>query len=243
MDFRPIKSRKIYEEIVEQIKHLMGEGNLKPGDKLLSERELADKLQVSRTSVREALRALEMMGFVTIKPGEGTFVKETCTDSIIHPLAIFISIEKGSFLEIYEVRKILETASARLAAQRCSILELERMEQILKDMEKAFEETDSEKGETSDAEFHFAIAEATQNTWLQRLMHTISDTVHRSISAAREQIFLTPRNAPKILEQHRKIFEAIRKRDPVTAEQAMLEHLTFAEAEYLKHVPMKTPDI
>ena len=87
MDFKPIKAKKIYEEIVEQIRLLMAGGELKPGDKLLPERELADRLQVSRASVREAIRALEMMGFVEIRPGDGTFVRDRNTDEIIQPLS------------------------------------------------------------------------------------------------------------------------------------------------------------
>jgi len=136
MEFRPIRPRKIYEEIVEQIKDLMAEGDLKPGDKLLSERELAERLQVSRASVREALRALEMMGFVEIRTGEGTFVREACSDAIIQPLAMFISIERGNFFEIYEVRKIFETAAARLAAERATSDELQKIAEALRQMEE-----------------------------------------------------------------------------------------------------------
>jgi GntR family transcriptional repressor for pyruvate dehydrogenase complex len=234
MDFRPIQAKKIYEEIVEQIRQLIENGSLKPGDKLLSERELAEKLQVSRASVREALRALEMMGFVEIKTGEGTFVKESSTEGIIQPLAMFISIEKGAFFEISEIRKIFETAAAHLAAERATPGDLAKIEENLERMKAALAEDDSEKGEDSDAAFHFSIAEATQNSWLLRLLNTISDSFHKTVSAARRQLYMTPGHPRILIEQHTKIYKAIRDRNPDLAEKAMLEHLNFAEASMAK---------
>ena len=234
MDFRPIQTKKIYEQIVEQIRQLMENGNLKPGDKLLSERELAEKLQVSRASVREALRALEMMGFVEIKVGGGTFIKESSTEGIILPLAMFISIEKGSFFEIYEIRKIFETAAAHLAAERATPVDLAKIEVNLERMKAAMEEDDSEKGEDMDAAFHFSIAEATQNSWLFRLLNTISDSIHKTISAARRQLYMTPGHPQILIEQHTDIYRAIRDRNPDLAEKAMLDHLNFAEAAMAK---------
>lgn len=236
MDLRPIKSRKIYEEIVEQIKRLMADGDLKPGDRLLSERELAEQLQVSRASVREALRALEAMGFLEIKTGGGTFIKETCANDIILPLAMFISIEKGSLFEIYEIRQIFETAAARLAARRATLIDLAKIEENLKKLEEGLDNFDSEKGEDSDTAFHFAIAEATQNSWLLRLLHTISDSFHKTVSAARKQLYLTPGNAQVLIIQHRRIYEAIRDANPHLAEKAMLDHLAFAEAAMAKNL-------
>lgn len=234
MDFRPIKPKKIYEEIVDQIKTLMAEGDLKPGDKLLSEREFAEKLQVSRASVREALSALEMMGIVEIKTGEGTFVKETSADAIIQPLAMFISMERGSFFEIYEVRKIIESAAVSLAAQRATEAEINKIEEALEKMIRMVHDT--EQGEHCDTAFHYAIAEATHNSWLIRLMRTISDSFHRTVSAARLNLFRTPGNMEKLAAQHRKIFEAIRDKNPELAQQAMLQHLTFAESEMAKKI-------
>ena len=112
MDVKPIKTKKIYEEIVEQIKELFAQGDLKPGDKLLSEREFAERLQVSRASVREALSALEAMGLIEIKPGEGTFIRQMGVSSIIEPLALLLLMEKDQVFELFELRKILEVEAA-----------------------------------------------------------------------------------------------------------------------------------
>jgi GntR family transcriptional regulator, transcriptional repressor for pyruvate dehydrogenase complex len=240
MELRPIKTKRIYEDIIEQIKILLSNGVLKPGDKLLSERELAEKLSVSRASVREAIRALEMMGFVEIKVGGGTFVKKTSSDSIIQPLAMFIAVERGSFFEIYEIRKIFETASAYLASERATTDDLAKIEDILKKMKKGMSSKDSEKGEDLDMAFHFAIAESTHNFWLLRLLNTISESFHKTVSAARKQLFLTPGHPEKLMKQHYKIFQAIRDKDPRLARKCMMEHLNFAESEMAKSLKIKS---
>ena len=101
MDLTPIRTKRLYEEIVEQIRQLISDGKLKPGDKLLAERELADRFQVSRASVREAIRTLEMLGVIDIRPGEGTFIRETEADDIIRPLPALIG---PSSVTIHPVR-------------------------------------------------------------------------------------------------------------------------------------------
>jgi GntR family transcriptional repressor for pyruvate dehydrogenase complex len=236
MDFKPIKTKKIYEEIVEQIRRLMAGGELKPGDKLLPERELAERLRVSRASVREGIKALEMMGFVEIKPGDGTFVRDTNTNDIIQPLAMFLAVEKSSLLDMFEIRRIFETATARMAAERASEDEVGRVETALENMKKSFNAQDSEKGEEYDTAFHYILVEATHNSLLIRLFRTIAEDFSRAVSAARRQLYIHEDNSKKILDQHRRIYEAIKNHDPNMASQAMLEHLTYAEGEMTKRM-------
>ena len=234
MDLKPIKTKKIYEEIVEQIRQLMADGNLKAGDKLLSERELAERLQVSRASVREAIRSLELMAFVEIKPGEGTFVRSQNTNDIILPLAMFLAVEKSSFLEMFEIRRVLETATSSMAAERATEEEIEQIRVAYEKMEESISFRDSEKGEEYDTIFHYAIAEATHNGLLIRLYRTISEDFSRTISTARRYLFIDEQNPQIILDHHKKIYEAIRDHNPKKASEAMLEHLTFAEEEMSK---------
>jgi len=236
MEFKPIKAKKIYEEIVEQIKQLMAGGELKPGDKLLPERELAERLQVSRASVREAIRALEMMGFVEIRPGDGTFVRDTNTDDIIQPLAMFLAVEKTSLLEMFAIRMIFETATARMAAEQASEEEVGEIKTALEKMIESLNVQDSEKGEEYDTAFHYAVAEATHNGLLIRLFRTITEDFSRAVSAARRQLYTDAHNPQKIIDQHRRIYEAIKNHNPDLAAQAMLEHLTYAEQEMTKRM-------
>ena len=112
MGIEPIKSTRIYEAIVRQVKAMIAEGRLKSGDQLPPERDLAEKFVVSRTSVREALRALESLGLIEIRPGEGTFVREVSVESLIEPLALLMLSQREAIGELFEARRLLEPSIA-----------------------------------------------------------------------------------------------------------------------------------
>lgn len=237
MDFTPIKTKRLYEEIVEQIKQLITDGKLKPGDKLLAERDLAERFQVSRASVREAIRTLEMLGIIDIRPGEGTFVRSTETDDIIRPLAMFLAVERNSLLDMFEMRRIFETATAGLAAERATLEELDQIGSTLANMQERLNVQDSEKGEEYDAAFHYAVAEATHNSLLTKLFKTVSEEFAKANSVARRQLYHDNiQNAQRIIDQHSEIYTAIRARSPQAASEAMLAHLNFAEGELRKWI-------
>lgn len=231
MDLKPIRTKKIYVEIVEQIKELFATGNLRPGDKLLSERELAERLQVSRASVREALSALEAMGLLEIRPGEGTFIRQTNVDSIIEPLALLLLVEKDQIRELYEVRKIMEVETAGLAALRARPEEVERMGSIVTRMEWDLHRGDL--GEIADLDFHLAIAEMADNSILLRLMNTISDSMRQILKTARASLYAEPENARVLLMQHRAVMKAIETQEYEGAKKAMFDHLVFVEGSLL----------
>jgi len=237
MEFSPIKTKRLYEEIVEQIKQLITEGRLKPGDRLLAERELAEQFQVSRASVREAIRTLEMLGVIDIRPGEGTCVRGTETDDIIRPLAMFLAVERSSLLDMFEMRRIFETATAGLAAERATEEELDHIGAMLEKMRERLNVLDPEKGEEYDAAFHYAVAESTHNSLLTKLFKTVSEEFAKANSVARRQLYHDNiQNAQKIIDQHSEILEAIRSRSPKAASEAMLGHLIFAEGELRKWI-------
>src|SRR5512133_1696665 len=237
MDLTPIKTKRLYEEIVEQIKQLIADGKLKPGDKLLAERDLADRFQVSRASVREAIRTLEMLGIIDIRPGEGTFVRGTETDDIIRPLAMFLAVERNSLLDMFEMRRIFETATASLAAQRATFEELDQIESMLANMRERLNLNDSEKGEEFDAAFDYAVAEATHNSLLIKLFKTVSEEFAKASSVARRQLYHdNVQNPQRIIDQHSEILLAIRSGSAQKASEAMLAHLSFAEGELRKWI-------
>lgn len=234
MDFKPIKTKKNYEEIVEQIKLLISEGDLKPGDKLLSEKELADQLKVSRTSVREALSALELMGLIEIKPGGGTFIKQN-KGSIIEPLALILLMERDAALELYELRQILEVEAAWLAAQRATGEDLNRINNALLEMKSDLEE--QKLGEEADFKFHYAVAEATHNSLLFRLMNTIADTMRQTLRTSRQRLYTLEGMPERLFREHTAIFQAIKAGEPNKARQAMYDHLAGVR-EYLVRKPL-----
>ena len=114
----PVKNLKIYELVMEQIKDLVKKGQLMSGDKLPSERELCEKLEVSRSSVREALKALQMLGLIESKHGEGNFIKENFEDSLLEPLSIVFLLLGSKNEEVLELRRVIEPEIAALAAKK-----------------------------------------------------------------------------------------------------------------------------
>ncbi|MDF2840109.1 MAG: GntR domain protein [Clostridia bacterium] len=231
--FKPIKTKRVYEQIVEQIKELMNQGDLKPGDKLMSERELSDKLGVSRTSVREALSALDFLGILESKQGEGTFISEVSEHLLIEPLALFMAMDREASLELLEVRKMMESYAAELAAIRANEEDIEKMTKVIGLMEQDFKQ--KVLGEENDAVFHYNIAEATGNRMLVKMMNLISDLLVQNMRSSRQYMFNKKENAEKLYLQHLNIFNAIKDRKQDLAKQAMFDHLDFVEKELTRH--------
>src|SRR5919108_1448368 len=131
-----IKKTRIHEEVVTQIHDLIREGRLKAGDQLPSERELAETFKVSRTSVREALRALETKGLIVSRTGMGNFVANLPVESLIAPLAKLLSEEKDALADIFEMRKLIEPHIAALAAERSTSKHIQTLNKLLDDQEQ-----------------------------------------------------------------------------------------------------------
>jgi len=224
--FKPIKTRKIYEEVVEQLKIMLTGGELKPGDKLPSERDMAESLGVSRASVREALTTLEAIGILEIKPGEGTFVRQTSDALTFAPLTLVLTVEHNSGAQLMEVRRVLETEMATLAAERATSEDLQKIKEWLDLMKGAQNTHDAVE---SDLRFHFAIAEATQNTILVRLINTIADLMHHTFQGKREKLYAQSSSGHRILREHEAIYQAIKNRAPDEARAKMLEHINHVE--------------
>jgi len=224
---KPIKTQKIYKQIVDQIGQLVAEGQLKPGDRLPSERELVERFQVSRASIREAISALEMMGLIEVRSGEGTYIRQISIDSVVAPLAWMLFLEKDTDLELYEARKILEVQAAGLAAARAEEDEINAVFEALEIMRMDL--ANHRLGEDADHSFHYAIAKATHNKILFRLMNTISDTMRKTLESSRSKLY-EDRNSPeRLYKEHYSIYEAIRDHDVENAQKLMLDHLVGVE--------------
>lgn len=227
MDFKPIKTKKIYEEIVEQIKEMIVRGELNPGDKLIPERELADRLQVGRSAVREAYRTLEAIGIIDIRPGEGTFVREIGTKSMTDIMSLAVLTGKDTLFELLELRKIIETEASSLAALRRTKEDLNNMKYWLDKMNEDINR--GSLGDLSDLKFHYAITDAAHNSLLMRLMNSISETMIKEMKNVREKLYLTPGTPKRLYEQHVIIYQAILNGDEKEARDAMMNHLINVE--------------
>ena len=233
VELKPIKTKKIYEEIIDQIKQLIIDGHIKPGDKLPSERELVDSFRVSRSSIREALSALEMMGILEVRTGEGTFIRQVHTESMMASLAWSLYLDKGSVMEMLEVRKMIEIEVVGYAAERITPNEIEQLAETLENMKNNLGNMRA-ISEKADVTFHYTIAVATHNKITIRLMDAISDNLHHLIYATRPKLY-EGKYTPEILYyEHERIYKAIKNRNRDEARKEMLKHLNGVEEEILR---------
>ncbi len=226
MGLRAIRKRRIPEDIVAQIRRQLADGRLKPGELLPSERKLSETFEVSRASVREALRALESMGLVQSRSGNGTFIA-TSPAALLSPLTSDVLQHKDTLLEVFEVRKIIEPETASLAALRCSRHDLVRLERIL--VEQAAQIEAGGTGMEFDTAFHSLLASCAGNHLLLKLNDAIVD----SLRVTRERSLQVDGRPAKSLDGHREILNAIRNRNPAEARLAMLKHLQSMETNVL----------
>jgi len=223
--FNPIKHTRVSDEIINQVKSLISEGKLKPGDQLPSERELIKQLGVSRPALREALKSLIAMGFLEVKQAKRTFVKSVTSERMRDPLSLLIKADTQKIFDLIEVRKAIEALGAFHAAQRATEEDIKQLESIVEEMEKAFDEGRS--WEKQDADFHLAMAQATHNTIQTHIMSTIHDLLRESM----ERVFTDRVKVKKLLQQHYRIFSAIKNHSPDKARERTLDHLNYVESE------------
>jgi GntR family transcriptional repressor for pyruvate dehydrogenase complex len=224
-------NRALSERIISQISDAIISGELKPGDRLPPERELAEQFGVSRTVIRDAIKTLSGRGIVQVRRGAGIFVA-TAEETImgrLGELANVIPLQGAGLRDLFDVRKVLEVQGAEWAAQRRSAHQVDRLRSIVEDAYRHSEDLDvlSER----DAQFHVAIAEASQNLILVRVMLTLLDL----LEAARRETLAIPGRPRLSLDQHENVLREIEARDPEAARRAMLEHLTSVELAITYH--------
>ena len=238
--FKSINEEKktFSKKVVEQIKDLIMNGELKPGDKLPPERQLAEMMKVSRPTIREAFKILSAMGFVTIRQGSGVVVADQSVR--IDNLASFLFLKTDTIHELFEVRKVLETQTAEWAAKRGTT---EFLEKIYAKTQEVYQKVmiddgfnSREEKETflshSDQEFHLMIAEAAGNEVILRIMNNLIDLLRKS----RMQSMKIPGRVEQSLKEHIRISEALRKKDAKLARRQMFDHLSSVEQDLLKEM-------
>lgn len=215
MKYKKMVKQSVPEEIVKEILQMIQRGDLKPGDQLPTERELMEQLGVSRSSIREALRVLNVMNVINIRQGHGTYVSSLDPELLVEHLEFVVSLEDATLLHLFEVRKMIEVYCAELAAKRIKPDEIIHLQKKL----------DLNSLRDIDTELHREIAELTKNPILIRIYASI------------DRLSLMSRNRtgslPGVREQatidHTRIVKAIIAHDPEEAKLAMMQHLTFVE--------------
>lgn len=234
MDYTRVQTKKIYELVAEQIRGRIERGEVKPGERLESVEQLGRRFQVGRSTIREALSALRAMGLVDIRQGEGTFVTGSFTKSLSTPIGAFSKLGKKEMLEFFEVRKIIEAGASSIAAARRKPKDLDDMRAALKSMAAATGKDNL--GEAADAEFHLAIARATENGMLIQMMNQISDTMRDTMKESRKLwLFSEDSTLERLHREHESIYSAIEEQNPMLAQQLMLAHLVKVENLLLRY--------
>jgi GntR family transcriptional repressor for pyruvate dehydrogenase complex len=223
--FKSIKRSRVSDEVANQIKTLISEGKLKPGDRLPPERELIKQFGVSRPSLREALNSLMAMGFLEVKQAKRTFIKSVASERMEDPLSLLIKTDTQKIFDLIEVRKAMEAWGASQAAQRATDEDVKRLESIIKEMEKAIEE--GRDWDKEDADFHLAIAQATHNMVQIHIMSTLYDLLRESVA----KLFTDRVKMKKLFQQHHLILNAIKHHSPEKAKERTLEHLDYVDSE------------
>jgi GntR family transcriptional repressor for pyruvate dehydrogenase complex len=238
--FKSVNEKEITfsKKVVEHIKDLIITEQLHPGDKLPPERELAEMMNVSRPTIREAFKILSAMGFLKIRHGHGVFVADHRVR--LDNLASFLFLQTDTIHELFEVRKMIETETAAWAAQRGTTEFLERISEKTKEIYRRVvlnnEFTDKETRENflseSDQEFHLMVAEAAGNEVIMRIMNNLIDLLRES----RMQSMKIPGRLVQSLKEHIHIAEALVDRNSELARTSMFTHLSSVEKDLIQEL-------
>ncbi len=221
-DFEAIRRSKVYEEVARQLERMILK-KLQPGDKLPPERELAERLGVSRSSIRDAMRSLELVGLVEPRQGAGTVVREISTDSLVSPLVNLLVHKRQLVSELLDFRKMLEPLLAARAATHASGEAMAKMEEILRRQNEKLRR--GELAVEEDSEFHYTIALASENSVVLKVLDILMDLLRQT----RERSLQVAGRAQKSLAGHRRILGAIKQHDSAAAEAAMRRHIRDVE--------------
>ncbi len=221
---KAVEKRRAYEDVVDQVLNLIDRGKLKKGDQLPVEKELTETFRVSRTTVREAMRALESKGLIEIRQGDGTYVTASREEAMVQPLASALFQQKDELADIFHIRKLIEPSVAQLAAERATREEIRELEEIIKKQEK--ELAAGERNAATDTAFHNQLSKMAKSRVLGRLVHAIVDLLAES----REGFQQSEERAQKSLRGHKAVLSAVKDRDGDAAKKLMQRHLKEIEA-------------
>ncbi len=229
MELKSISQRKsvvddVLQELCDYILDGLMAGIIQQGDKIPSERELSEQLGIGRSTLREAIKVLVIMGLLEIRKGQGTYISEGSDGFYTAPLRWGLIIGSRSVMELIEVRTILECEAARLATERARKQDMDCIGEDIANMDKAIEENDPESFVAADVDFHMNIVNATNNSAMAQMLKTIRKLLEIWIAKV-----LTDRPSMQItLKEHQEVFNCMRLGDSDGAYEAMRNHIVAA---------------
>ena len=222
---QPVQRNRLYEQVAEQIQELIVSSSWPTGSKMPTEREMGERFGVSRTVIREALRALSERGLVAIQPGRGIFVADMNSDALKEPMKLLFQRRNFSYENLVETRRVLEIEIAGLAAVRARPEQMRKMQAAIAEMERSMDR--AEEFIQADHAFHVTLAEGTQNPLLPMLIDSIGELVRET----RRMVFGVEDSPSRGQRYHRQLLDAVERHDVVTARRIMGEHLAQFDAD------------
>lgn len=235
MPFQKIESEKLSDSVVRQIERLILQGILRPGERLPSERDLSDRLGVSRPSLREAVSALEAEGLLVTRASSGIYVAEVLNSAFSPALINLFARHPDAVFDYLDFRRDLEAMAAERAARLGSDTDLKVVDAVFQKMEAAAQKRDPADEAALDAEFHMAIIEASHNVVMLHMMRAMFGLLREGVFYNRQVMFRQKMTREALLDQHRDINAALQARDPEAARAAVERHLNFVETALKDH--------
>ncbi|WP_347310892.1 FCD domain-containing protein [Defluviimonas sp. SAOS-178_SWC] len=227
MPFQKVEPEKLSHSVVRQIERLILQGVLRPGERLPSERELAERLGVSRPSLREAVADLQTAGLLTTRAGAGVYVAEVLGSAFSAALIRLFASHDEAVFDYLSFRRDLEALAAERAARLGSDTDIEVVDTIFRKMEAAHLKRDPADEARLDAEFHMAIIEASHNVIMLHMMRSMFDLLRQGVFYNRQIMFKQRMTRGALLDQHRAMRDALVSRDPAAARAAVERHLDY----------------
>ncbi|MCW1931139.1 FCD domain-containing protein [Pararhodobacter zhoushanensis] len=229
MPFQPVHQEKLSQGVVRQIELLILRGLLRPGERLPSERELAERMSVSRPSLREAIANLQDRGLLISRAGSGVFVADMLGSAFSEPLIKLFGSHDEAVFDYVSFRRDLEGMAAERAARFGSDTDLMVIDTVYQKMEAAHQKRNPTDEAALDAEFHLAIIEASHNIIMLHMMRAMFDLLKEGVFYNRQQMYRQHATREQLLAQHRAINAAIQTRDPLAARTAAESHMNYVE--------------
>ena len=236
MPFTKVAPPRVATSITHQIESLILRGVLKPGERLPSERDLAEQLDVSRPSLRSALSEMECSGLIVTRPGSGAYVAEILGSVFSAPLVGLFSSHEEALFDYLSFRKDMEGLAAERAARLGSETDLKIIAAIFEKMEKAHCRRSSKEEADLDADFHMAIIEASHNVVMLHMMRAMFEMLREGVFYNRQMMFGMKTTRAELLDQHRAINDAIQSREAPAARAAVEAHLGYIEQTLHSHM-------
>jgi GntR family transcriptional regulator, transcriptional repressor for pyruvate dehydrogenase complex len=236
MPFLRVQSEKLSHSVVRQIEQLILRGILRPAERLPSERDMADKLGVSRPSLRDAIADLAERGLLVSRPGAGVFVADVLGSAFSEALIQLFATHEEAVFDYIAFRRDMEGLAAERAARLGSETDLKVIGAIFAKMEAAHQKRDPADEAQLDAEFHMAIIEASHNVIMLHMLRSMFDLLRQGVFYNRQVLFRNRMTREQLLDQHRAMNLAIQARDPDAARAAVVAHLSYVEQAFVEQI-------